>query len=114
MGGFWLKKVLSRCAGRSLHWLRGIPTTDATNAFKLYDAEMLRNLQIESSHGYEINLEIVVKAFLRGYRIAELPTVWHDRTTVRSQFRLWAWIPHYLRWYFYAFCHRVIPPHDAL
>lgn len=111
VGGFWLKKVLSRWAGLSLHWLRGIPTTDVTNAFKLYDASMLRNLQIESSHGYEINLEIVVKAFLRGYRIAELPTIWHDRTTGRSRFRLWAWIPHYLRWYCYAFCHRVL--HDA-
>lgn len=111
IGGFWLKKALSRWAGLSLHCLRGIPTMDVTNAFKLYDARMLRDLQIESSHGYEINLEIVVKAFLRGYRIAELPTVWRDRTAGRSQFRLWAWIPHYWRWYFYAFCHRVL--HDA-
>ena len=111
VGGFWLKKVLSRWAGLSLHWWRGIPTTDVTNAFKLYDAEMLRSLRIESSHGYEINLEIVVKAFLRGYRIAELPTIWHDRTSGHSRFRLWAWIPHYLRWYCYAFCHQVL--HDA-
>src|SRR5262245_23651321 len=45
--GPWFKQALSRLAGVTLHWFRGIPTHDATNAFKLYDRAMLRNLQIE-------------------------------------------------------------------
>ncbi len=98
-----LKQGLSRMAGVSLHWFRGIPTHDATNAFKVYDAAMLKQFTLESQRGFELNLEITVKAFLSGYRIVEIPSVWRDRTQGKSKFKLWAWLPHYLRWYFYAF-----------
>jgi dolichol-phosphate mannosyltransferase len=98
-----LKQGLSRMAGVSLCWLRGIPTHDATNAFKIYDGAMLRQFTFESQGGFELNLEITVKAFLAGYRIAEIPSVWRDRTQGKSKFKLWVWLPHYLRWYFYAF-----------
>lgn len=102
-GGPLLKKTLSRVAGVSLHYMRGVPTHDATNAFKIYDAKMLHAMRIESQLGFELNLELTVKAFLEGRRIAELPSVWTDRTAGESRFRLWKWLPHYLRWYFYAF-----------
>lgn len=103
LGGAPLKRTLSKLAGLTLHWFRGLPTCDATNSFKLYDAEMLNALHLESRGGFEISLEITVKAFLAGYRITELPTIWRDRTQGESRFRLWRWLPHYLRWYFYAF-----------
>lgn len=106
-----LKQGLSRMAGVSLCWLRGIPTHDATNAFKIYDAGMLNQFSLESQHGFELNLEITVKAFLAGYRIAETPTVWQDRTQGKSKFKLWAWLPHYLRWYIYAFQSRMKAAH---
>ena len=98
-----VKQGLSRIAGVSLCWLRRIPTHDATNAFKIYDSDMLRQFILESQHGFELNLEITVKAFLAGYRIVEIPSEWRDRTQGKSKFKLWAWMPHYLRWYFYAF-----------
>jgi len=103
LGGPLLKRTLSKWAGLTLHWFRGLPTCDATNSFKLYDAEMLNALRLESCGGFEISLEITVKAFLAGYRITELPTTWRDRTHGESRFRLWHWLPRYLRWYFYAF-----------
>lgn len=103
IGGPFLKRNLSRWAGLSLRLLRGIPTSDPTNAFKLYDAQMLHNLSLESQGGFELSLEITVKAFLAGYRIAELPTTWSDRTQGQSRFRIWHWLPRYLHWYFHAF-----------
>jgi dolichol-phosphate mannosyltransferase len=102
-GGPWFKQFLSRLAGLTLHWLRGVPTHDATNAFKIYDRGMLKRLTVESQGGFELNLEITVKAFLQGYRIAEVPSTWKDRSHGESRFRLWAWLPHYLKWYFHAF-----------
>ena len=102
-GGPWFKQLLSRGAGLSLHWLRGIPIHDATNAFKIYDREMLSTFSLESRGGFELNLEITVKAFLAGYPMAQIPTRWRHRTAGQSRFRLWAWLPHYLRWYVYAF-----------
>lgn len=98
-----LKQLLSRMAGLTLHWFRGIPIHDATNAFKIYDRDLLRRLTVESQHGFELNLELAVKAFLAGARMAEVPSRWRERTQGRSRFRLWAWLPHYLKWYFYAF-----------
>lgn len=103
IGGPWFKQALSRMAGVSLCWLRGFPTHDATNAFKIYDREMLNGFTIESRGGFELNLELTVKAFLGGYRIKEIPTVWRDRTEGQSRFALWKWLPRYLKWYFHAF-----------
>jgi dolichol-phosphate mannosyltransferase len=102
-GGPWFKQFLSRMAGLTLHWFRGLPTHDATNAFKIYDRDMLKTFTIESQHGFELNLELTAKAFLAGYRIAEVPSQWRDRSHGQSRFRLWKWLPHYLRWYFFAF-----------
>jgi len=45
----------------------------------------------------------VVKAYVAGGRIAEVPSTWTDRVAGRSRFRLWRWLPKYLRWYLYAF-----------
>lgn len=115
IGGPVLKQGLSRLAGLSLHWFRGIPTHDATNAFKIYDREMLKSFTIESRAGFELNLEITVKAFLAGYRIVEIPATWRERTAGESRFRVWGWLPKYLRWYFYAFRPRQSPrPLNAL
>ena len=103
IGGPPLKKNLSRLAGLSLHWFRRLPTHDATNAFKLYDAALLKTIRIESTAGFEISLEITVKGFLAGWPIAEIPSTWRDRTRGQSRFRLWHWLPRYLKWYFFAF-----------
>ena len=69
MGPF-LKQLMSRVSGLTLHYFRGVPTHDATNSFKLYDAVMVRELKVESVAGFELGLELTVKAFLNGYRIA--------------------------------------------
>jgi dolichol-phosphate mannosyltransferase len=99
IGGPPLKTFLSRTAGRSLHLLVGLPTSDPTSAFKMYRKAMLDALSLESDRGFELGLEITVKAFLGGYRIAEVPTTWRDREQGQSNFRLLRWLPHYLRWY---------------
>jgi dolichol-phosphate mannosyltransferase len=103
IGGPWFKQLLSRLSGLTLSWFRGIPTHDATNAFKMYDRNMLSSISIESKGGFELSLEITVKAFLAGYRITETPSTWRDRTAGTSRFKLWKWLPHYLKWYFMAF-----------
>ena len=35
--------------------------------------------------------------------VAEIPTIWLDRTAGQSNFETRAWIPKYLRWYRFAF-----------
>jgi glycosyltransferase involved in cell wall biosynthesis len=106
LGGPWLKKLLSRLAGVTLHWLAGIPTADATNSFKLYRRSMLQAMVIESDGGFEIGMEIVVKAHAMGFKVTETPTCWTDRSAGSSRFRIVRWAPHYLRWYLKALRHR--------
>ncbi len=101
-GGPFLKGLFSRMAGLSLHVLTKIPTHDCTNSFKLYRRDMLRGIDIESTGGFEIGLEILVKAYAKGYKIGEVPSEWFDREDGESNFHMWKWMPSYLRWYFYC------------
>ena len=102
-GGPLLKRTLSRLAGLSLHWVGRLPIHDATNNFKLYRREFLDSVTIESKGGFELAIELSVKADLDGRRLAELPTTWRDRTAGQSRFKLRAWLPLYLRWYLHLF-----------
>ena len=102
IGGPRLKRTLSRLAGLSLHQFAGIPIHDPTNNFKLYSREFLDSVTIESEAGFELAIELSVKAALAGRTMAEIPTTWRDRSGGESHFRLRAWLPHYLRWYLLA------------
>lgn len=102
IGGPKFKGFLSKMAGKSLHFLTRIPTHDITNAFKMYRKEVLREITIKSRGGFEYSTEITIKAYNKGFRITEIPTVWMARTSGVSRFRLRKWLPKYLYWYFYA------------
>jgi dolichol-phosphate mannosyltransferase len=103
VGGPKVKGTLSRIAGVSLYYLRGVPTHDSTNSFKLYRRSFLDSISIESDGGFEVAIELVVKAFVAGRTILETPSTWLDRNAGQSRFKLLHWLPKYLRWYAYAF-----------
>ena len=104
-GGPTFKGFLSHTAGLLLCWFARLPTHDPTNSFKLYRKSFLNTVTIESTGGFELGLELVVKAHAAKRRIIEVPTTWRDRMAGESNFRLWKWLPHYLKWFFYAFLH---------
>ena len=55
------------------------PSNDVTNAFKAYNAEILKNLTLESD-GFEIFAEIPLKAYLSGYtKVVNVPVSYYDR-----------------------------------
>jgi glycosyltransferase involved in cell wall biosynthesis len=96
-----LKAFLSSLAGRSLHILTRLPVHDATNSFRLYSRDFLSSVRIESTGGFEIGLELTVKAYLQGRRLGEVPTTWRERASGESKFNFRKWLPSYLRWYLY-------------
>jgi glycosyltransferase involved in cell wall biosynthesis len=107
VGGPRFKKFLSRTADISLHLITGIPTHDATNSFKMYRKSLLDAIKIESHGGFEIGMEITIKAFLKGYKIAEIPSIWRDRAAGKSRFKFRKWLPRYIWWYLYAIAGRL-------
>ncbi len=108
VGGPPLKRLMSRTAGLTLHWFAGVPTHDPTNNFKLYSRRFLESVTIESTAGFELALELTVKATIARRRVAEVPTTWRDRTAGESNFKLRKWLPHYLHWYWVAFRARAV------
>lgn len=109
VGGPRFKRFLSRSAGRSLYALAGAGTRDATNSYKAYDTAFVKAVGIESRDGFEIGLELTAKARRHRMPVAEIPTIWLDRTYGVSNFKMSKWIPKYLRWYLYAFGRRKPP-----
>jgi dolichol-phosphate mannosyltransferase len=107
VGGPLGKSLLSRTAGTSLGLLARVGTRDATNSFKAYSTEFIREVGIDSRSGFEIGLELTAKARRLRRPVAEVPTIWLDRTDGQSNFKLAEWIPRYLRWYRFAFGRRL-------
>src|SRR5204862_4851963 len=107
IGGPPLKRLMSRVAGLTLHWFARVPTHDPTSNFKLYSRRFLEAVTIESTAGFELALELTVKATQQGLPVAEIPTTWRDRTAGQSNFKLRKWLPNYLHWYRAAFMSRL-------
>jgi dolichol-phosphate mannosyltransferase len=107
IGGPRFKKFLSKNASRALWLVLGVGTHDSTNSFKAYSKKFINEVGIESDKGFEVGLELVAKALRSGRMIAEVPTIWIDRTGGQSNFQLRRWLPQYLRWFFYAFGSRL-------
>jgi dolichol-phosphate mannosyltransferase len=103
VGGPKLKRLLSRSAGKSLRLFARVGTRDATNSFKAYSTEFVRQVGIDSRAGFEIGLELTAKATRLGRPVAEIPTIWLDRSFGESRFELVQWLPGYLHWYRFAF-----------
>jgi dolichol-phosphate mannosyltransferase len=104
-----VKSSMSRLAGLSLYWLARVGTRDATNSFKAYSTDFVRQVGIESDAGFEIGIELVAKARRLRVPVAELPTIWLERGHGQSNFKVMRWLPLYLRWYRFAFGSQLTP-----
>ena len=105
IGSPFLKGLMSRIAGLSLHFF-GLPTHDPTNAFKMFKKKIFNDIRIESDGGFEYNLEVIVKAYKKGYKIIEIPAIWKGRNKGKSKFKLFKWLPKYIKWYLYGLMHK--------
>jgi dolichol-phosphate mannosyltransferase len=107
IGGPRFKQFLSKSAGKIVYHLAGVGTHDPTNSFKAYSTGFLRQVKIESRSGFEIGIELVSKAHRLRLPIAEIPTIWLDRTDGHSRFLLTKWGPKYLPWFFNCFAPKI-------
>ncbi len=99
----WLKALLVRTAAFTLYHLARLPTHDATSGFRLFSRRVIEEIPVESEEGFCYSIELLVKAHRLGWRIGEVPALWHERKQGTSRFRVLKWLPAYLRWYGYAF-----------
>lgn len=106
LGGNFVKSFLSKLAGLTTPLLLGIPISDLTNGFKMYKRKVLKKINIESQGGWEFTMEILIKAHFMGFKITETPSTWNERSSGKSKFKLFSWLPKYIYWYFWGIVQR--------
>ena len=97
-----VKSILVRLASTTLYLLSSIPVRDASNGFRLFSRKLLDTVNIESEVGFAYSLELLAKCNRLKLKIAEIPAQWEERTEGSSRFKIFKWLPEYLRWYFYG------------
>lgn len=106
--GSRLKRGLRRLASRLLRASR-FPTSDPTNAFKLYRADLFYDVRLRSTTSFAVAIELVAKAHAQGRRIVEVPTAWRARDAGRSHFPTVRSALAYLPWFALALLGRHSP-----
>jgi dolichol-phosphate mannosyltransferase len=102
IGGPKLQGFLSKMVCKSLHLITGIPTTDVSNAFKMYRKEAIKNIVFNPKSGVEASMEITFQAFFNGAKITEVPTTWRGRKKGISKFKMIERSPRYFKIYLWA------------
>jgi len=110
----WLKATLVRLGSAVLHDIARVPAHDVSNGFRLFSRRVIEEIPVESTQGFTYSIELLVKAHRRGWRIAEVPARWIERTRGQSRFKVLSWLPSYLRWVRYAFLTTYWHQHKAL
>ena len=101
IGNPFLKSILTRLTSFFLFNFTSFPIKDPTNSFRLFSKKLIDNIKIESRKGFTLSLEVTAKAHRLGYRITEIPTIWKERDTGKSRFKLISFILPYTKWLFY-------------
>ncbi len=73
--------LLSRGAGVYVQLITGMPFTDPTGGFKCFRREVLESYDFDhvKANGYGFQIEMTHKAWMKGFRIGEVPIVFEDR-----------------------------------
>ena len=98
--------ILSYSANLYARAVTGLPVWDATGGFKCFRRSVLEAIDLSQvrSNGYAFQIEMSFRAWKRGFRIAEIPIVFVDRTEgtskmSRSIVREAIWMVWRLRWW---------------
>jgi dolichol-phosphate mannosyltransferase len=98
--------LLSYSANIYARVVTGLPLWDSTGGFKLFRRKVLESIDLSAvkSNGYAFQIEMSFRAWKKGFRIVEIPIVFHDRTEGQSKMskrivREAIWMVWRLRWW---------------
>ncbi len=73
------KRLLNRLGNQLIRLLFLTRYNDTTNAFKLYGRHVIAGLQPLLSYGFNLTVELPLKAMVRGYSFKILSNNWYNR-----------------------------------
>lgn len=82
------KLLLNRLTNNIIKLLFVIRYNDVTNAFKLYSKSTIMGLKPFLSHHFNLTVELPLKAIIRGYSYAVVPTDWTNRKQGVSKLKI--------------------------
>ncbi|HXI19430.1 MAG TPA: polyprenol monophosphomannose synthase [Gemmatimonadales bacterium] len=79
--------LLSLGANLYARVVTGLPLTDSTGGFKCFRREVLAAIKLDQvrSNGYAFQIEMSFRAWKRGFRLQEIPIIFHDRVEGQSK-----------------------------
>jgi len=79
--------LLSLGANAYARWITGLPLTDSTGGFKCFRRAVLQAIDLDAvrSNGYAFQIEMSFRAWKKGFRITEVPIIFHDRVEGQSK-----------------------------
>ena len=74
--------LLSYFANIYVKILTWMPVSDSTSGYKCISIEVLKSIDLSKvqSQGYSFQIEINFLAYVKGFKIKEIPIIFHDRT----------------------------------
>jgi len=82
-----VRRMISRGGGIYARTILGVDIDDLTGGFKCIRREVLEAIDLPSvrAEGYVFQIEVTYRAVLAGFRVREIPIVFHDRTRGTSK-----------------------------
>lgn len=79
--------LLSLGANLYARIVTGLPLTDSTGGFKCFRREVLEAIALDRvrSNGYAFQIEMSFRAWRKGFRLVEIPIIFHDRVEGQSK-----------------------------
>lgn len=79
--------LLSYFANKYARFVTGLPLSDLTAGFKCFRRKVLESIALEQvrSNGYSFQIEMTFRAWHCGFRVAEIPIVFVDRSVGESK-----------------------------
>jgi dolichol-phosphate mannosyltransferase len=79
--------LLSLGANLYARLITGLPLSDATGGFKCFRRAVLEAIDLDQvrSNGYAFQIEMSFRAWKKGFRLKEIPIIFHDRVEGQSK-----------------------------
>lgn len=92
----WPKLYLNRLGNNLIRLLFLISYKDISNAFKLYSRHVVKDLYPLRSSGFNLTVEMPLKAIVKTYTYAVVPNNWYNRNAGRSKWKINETLKEYL------------------
>jgi dolichol-phosphate mannosyltransferase len=108
----WPKLVMNRLANFFIRILFWMSYNDVTNAFKMYRRSVIAGVQPLLAYHFNLTVELPLKAIVRGYTFAVVPTSWFNRTEGISKFKIKEMGSRYIFIVLYCFLEKYLSRED--